>query len=214
MTNEPNLTGNHSPSNTSDKGELAGAAFEEGRQGILYSDDDIFIKKTFQTEPRKAFELLFKKYYCVLCNHAVRFVYSKQKAEDLVADIFVLFWTNQLYSNVKTNYRSYFFTAVRNKCYTYLKWELNKEAFTDLDEARERSGWASPEEIMMASDLHIKIERTIKLLPAKQQQVFVMSRFEDKANASIAAELNLSIKTVEMHISKALSTLRKVFAEK
>ena len=63
------------------------------------------------------------------------------------------------------------------------------------------------------SDLHIKIERTIKGLPAKQQQVFVMSRFEGKKNAAVAKELNLSIKTVEMHISRALSTFRKIFSE-
>ena len=211
--NEFDLSGSHQPQNADEKDKRVVPASEKSREAILYKDHDIFIKKTFETDPRKAFELLFKKYYSVLCNHAVRFLYSKQKAEDLVADIFVLFWNSMLYNNVKTNYRSYFFTAVRNKCYTYLKWELSKETFADLNEGIEKSGIVTPEEIMMASDLHIKIERTIKGLPAKQQQVFVMSRFEGKKNAAIAKELNLSIKTVEMHISRALSTFRKIFSE-
>lgn len=181
---------------------------------IIFNNDDIFIKKYFEKDPRKGFELLFKKYYALLCNHAVRFVYSKQKAEDLVSDVFILFWNNRLYDTVKTSYRAYFFTAVRNKCYTYLKWELCREKFEDVQQAGQLTAGATPEELIFASDLHIKIEKKIRDLPQKQQLVFVMSRFEGKKNAEIATQLNLSVKTVEMHITKALSALRKVVSEK
>ena len=187
---------------------------DAARAGIVFHNDDIFIKRHFEKDPGKAFELLFKKYYALLCNHAVRFVYSKQKAEDIVADIFMLFWNSRLYYTVKTTYRAYLFTAVRNKCYTYLKWELCKVTFEDMRQADQIATSVTPEDLILASDLHIRIEKTIKELPVKQQQVFLMSRFEGKKNGEIAAQLNLSIKTVEMHISRALSTLRKVLLEK
>jgi RNA polymerase sigma-70 factor (ECF subfamily) len=208
-----NLTGSQQPKNT---GEIMGKVFpvsNEKQDTVLFTDDDIFIKKIFNTDSRKAFELLFKKYYSVLCNHAVRFVFSKQKAEDLVADIFVLFWNSKLYLNVKGSYRSYFFTAVRNKCFTYLKWEIKKELTEELNDTQIQSFHPTPEEILQASDLHIKIEHTMKSLPSRQQQVFVMSRFEGKKNKEIAKILNLSQKTVEMHISKALATFRKILEE-
>jgi RNA polymerase sigma-70 factor (ECF subfamily) len=186
---------------------------EEKHAGILFADEDIFIKKIFETDPRKAFELLFKKYYSVLCNHAVRFVYSRQKAEDMVADIFLRFWNSRLYTNIQGGYRSYFFFAVRNRCRTFLKWELKKQKTCALSDALAIPQQASPEEILQASDLHIKIERIIKSMPARQQQVFLMSRYEAKKNNTIASELNLSLKTVEMHITKALATLRKMIAD-
>jgi RNA polymerase sigma-70 factor (ECF subfamily) len=174
------LTGSQLSQNADENTDKVFPVSDEKRDAVLFTDDDVFIKKIFATDPRKAFELLFKKYYSLLCNHAVRFVYSKQKAEDLVADVFVLFWNSRLYANVKGSYRSYFFSGVRNKCYTYLKWELKKELADELKDTQIESLHPTPEEMLQASDLHIKIERTIKSLPTRQQQVFVMSRFEGK----------------------------------
>jgi len=176
---------------------------------LVVKDDDQFIKKIFETDARRAFELLYNKYYSLLCNHAVRFVFSRQKAEDLVSDVFVLFWKNRLYTSVSSSYRAYFFTAVRNKCCTYLKWDLKKEGSGEPNEATP-STMPTPEEIMYASDLHIKIEQTIRSLPGRQQQVFVLSRFEGKKNKEIAKALKLSVKTVEMHVTKTLATFRKM----
>ena len=210
---EPSSIGSQLPINAEkDTGNIFPTT-DEKQDGILFKDDDIFIKKIFETDPGKAFELLFNKYYGSLCSHATRFVYSKQKAEDLVTDVFVLFWHNKLFTNVKRTYRSYFFTAVRNKCYTYLKWELKKEWPEEAKDIQVESLHPTPVEILQASDLHLKIEQTVKSLPTRQQQVFIMSRFEGKKNSEIATALNLSLKTVEMHISKALATFRKALRE-
>jgi len=195
-----------------DEKKPAGRLFpadDKGTDPLLVKDDDQFIKKIFETDARRAFELLYNKYYALLCNHAVRFVFSRQKAEDLVADVFVLFWNNQLYASVNSSYRAYLFTAVRNKCCTYLKWDLKKEGNVELNEATP-SALPTPEEMMYASDLHIKIEQTIRALPGRQQQVFVLSRFEGKKNKEIARALKLSVKTVEMHVTKTLATFRKM----
>jgi RNA polymerase sigma-70 factor (ECF subfamily) len=54
-------------------------------------DDEIFIKKALQSNPKYGCELLFRKYYKPLCNHAIRYVYSKEIAEDLVSDVFCKF---------------------------------------------------------------------------------------------------------------------------
>lgn len=209
---DPEMTGSKSPEGN-DGIVRAFPVSTEKSEAILYSDDDTFIKKIFETAPRKAFELLFSKYYSTLCNHAVRFVFSRQKGEDLVADIFVLFWNNKLYENIKGSYRAYFFSAVRNRCYTYLQWELKKERTDELSDLPLPSSLPDPAEILQASDLHITIERTIKSLPTRQQQVFVMSRFEGKKNREIAAALQISLKTVEMNITKALSVFRKILEE-
>ena len=208
---ESDFTGNRLPPRADDK---AGKVFPvpgEKKDAIVFTDEDFFIRKIFESDPRKAFELLFKKYYGVLCNHAVRFVFDKQRAEDIVADVFVLFWNSKLFLNVKGSYRAYFFSAVRNKCYTYLKWEIKNEDPDELGNTQIRSTHPTPDEIMQASELHVRIERAVRSLPDRQQQVFLMSRFEGKTNKVIAAHLNLSLKTVEMHLTKALAAFRKIF---
>lgn len=188
-------------------------ASPEHNDPVLINDDDVFLKKIFHSSPYTAFDLLFKKYYAVLCNHAIRFVYSKQKAEDIVSEVFVQFWKNKLYFSVSKSYRTYLFTAVRNRCISHLKAELSMKV-PDTLEDNQLADRCTPEDILFASELHIRIEKTIKALPPRQQQVFVMSRFEAKTNNMIAGELNLSMKTVEMHISKALAALRKIIPGK
>ncbi len=178
---------------------------------IVFDDADIFIRKLFSQEPHKAYELLFRKYYGIMCNHAVRFVYSKQNAEDIVAEIFVSLWHGSLYNNIKTSYRAYLFTSVRNKCLTYIKQELIKESGTEVFDLNSKSPLPTPDQILEASDTHIKIERTVKGLHDRTQKIFVMSHFEGKKNFEIANELDISIKTVESHISKAMTIFREIF---
>ena len=203
-------TGKQLPSKAGDHAGKVFPARGEKKNAVIFPDEDFFIRKVFETDPRKAFELLFKKYYHVLCNHAVRFLFDKQKAEDLVADVFVSFWNSKLYADVKGSFRAYFFSTVRNKCTTWLKWELKKQFSEELNHPHIRSLHPTPEEILHASELHIRIEQAIKSLPARQQQVFLMSRYEGKTNKDIAATLNLSLKTVEMHITKTLTLFRKI----
>jgi RNA polymerase sigma-70 factor (family 1) len=203
-------TGKRLPSQADNNAGKVFSAHGEKMDAVIFTDEDFFIRKVFETDPRKAFELLFKKYYQVLCNHAVRFLFDKQKAEDLVADVFVSFWNSKLYADIKGSFRAYFFSAVRNKCYTFLKWELKKQFSEELNHPHLRSVHPTPEEILQASELHIRIEQAIKSLPTRQQQVFLMSRFEGKTNKDIATSLNLSLKTVEMHITRTLALFRKI----
>jgi len=88
-------------------------------------DSELFLRKAFEQEPRKGFELLFRQYYTPLCSHAVRFVYSRQLAEDLVSEVFYQFYRSEAYRNVRSSYISYLFTAVRNEAFTHLKKEFN-----------------------------------------------------------------------------------------
>ena len=86
----------------------------------LHLDDEIFIKQAFKSSPEEGCELLFRRYHRALCSHAVRYVYSKEVAEDIVSDVFCKFWKNQSYESVTSSYRFYLFRSVRNEAYSYL----------------------------------------------------------------------------------------------
>lgn len=171
-------------------------------------DTELFVRKAFDENPQKGCELLFRLYYRPLCTHAVRYVYSKEIAEDLVADVFYTFWNTQAFRSVKFSYRSYLFRSVRNRAYNYLMNELKKTDSLESATQHETSPSDRPEPIMHFEELYHKIDELVATLPPQCQKVFLLNRFEGKKSREIADELKLSVRTVEGHIAKALSTLR------
>jgi len=172
-------------------------------------DSATFLRATFEENPAKGLELLFRRFYNPLCSHAVRFVYSKQIAEDLVSEVFFQFYRTKAYENITASYTSYLFRSVRNECYTYMRREFGK---MDSLEAKEENTISTyhqqPDAEIHYNNLFIKVNEVIARLPMQCQKVFLLSRFENKKYHEIAAELHISPKTVEVHISKALKHLR------
>lgn len=183
---------------------------EEGAHMPSADDKEWFIRKSFETDPKKGCELLFKCYYNPLCSHAARFVYSRQIAEDLVGEVFYVFWQKQLHTQIYTSFRAYLFTAVRHRALTYLRCELSrKNSSYDSSDLEKLSSLPAPDQMLQYDELYFTIEKAIQSLPPQGQKVFIMSRFESKKNQAIADELKLSLKTVEAHLTKALHNLRK-----
>ncbi|SEJ50364.1 RNA polymerase sigma-70 factor, ECF subfamily [Dyadobacter koreensis] len=172
-------------------------------------DSALFLKTTFEENPSKGLELLFRRFYKPLCSHAVRFVYSKQIAEDLVSEVFFQFYRTKSYQNINSSYTSYLFRAVRNECFTYLRREFGKTDTIELTTENTISVYQQqPDAEIHYNHLFLKVNEVIGELPMQCRRVFLMSRFESKKYHEIADELNISPKTVEVHISKALKHLR------
>ncbi|CAG5067351.1 hypothetical protein DYBT9623_00071 [Dyadobacter sp. CECT 9623] len=172
------------------------------------ADTEFFIRKTFETDVQKGCELLFQRYYKPMCSHAVRFVYSKDIAEDIVSDIFCNFWDAQIYRSVNISYGAYLFRSVRNRCFNYLQKEQNKTFPIDAAIENDPENSHLPEKMMQYEELYQQVNALVQGLPPQCQKVFVMNRFEGKGGKEIASELNLSTRTVEAHISKALNVIR------
>ena len=178
-------------------------------------DDEAMLRNAFKNNPEEGFELVFRRYHKPLCSHAVRFVYSKEIAEDIVSDVFINFWKNNNYQNVRISYRAYLYQALRNTIYNYLKSEYGKKTNSflsinkEINEVKEEN---TPQKMLLFDELSIKIKETVNAFPPQCQRVFILSRYEGKKNREIAEELNIKLKTVEAHIMKALSTLKNNLA--
>lgn len=173
-------------------------------------DSELFIRQAFETDPRKGYELLFKRYYRPLCSHAVRFVYAKDVAEDVVVEVFSQFWQKQLHCSVTTSYRAYLFTTVRHAAYAHLRSEFGREVPTEnLSDSANDTPPLTPQQLLQFSELSVRIDQIIRSVSPQSQKVFIMSRFEGKKNAVIADELHISVKTVEGHITRVLAILRQ-----
>lgn len=186
---------------------------EEKSMSTVY-DSELFLRKAFEQDPRKGFELLFRQYYSPLCSHAVRFVYSRQLAEDLVSEVFYQFYRSEAYRKVHTSFISYLFTAVRNEAYTHLRKEFGKtDSIESATENLLSSNQPQPDSESHFNNLFLAVNEAIGQLPAQCRRVFLLSRFENKKYEEIAAELHISPRTVEVHISKALKHLRQALRD-
>lgn len=171
------------------------------------ADTEFFVREAFKVDPQRGCELLFRLYYQPLCTHAVRFVYAKDVAEDLVADVFYTFWNTRAYLSVQQSYRGYLFRSVRNRTYNYIAHELKPSDQLD-SVANQPLSTEEPEAIMRFDELHHKVDLLVDGLPPQCRKVFILNRFEGRRAKDIAAELQISVRTVEVHIAKALSVLR------
>jgi RNA polymerase sigma-70 factor (ECF subfamily) len=184
---------------------------ESEKQLANVLDDEAILRNAFKNNPEVGFDLVFRRYYNPLCSHAVRYVYSKEVAEDIVSEVFVNFWKNNNYQNVKISYRAYLYQALRNTIYNYLKSEYGKRNNSFLaiskgtDEVTEEN---TPQKMLLFDELTGKIRETVNGFPPQCQRVFILSRYEGKKNREIAEELNIKLKTVEAHMMKALSILK------
>lgn len=200
------------PSEDPFKSRALNSADESGGQSPLSTDTEWVIRQGFLTSVRTGYELLFRRYYRPLCSQAVRFVYSKEIAQDIVSEVFLNFWKNEVHNHITTSYRAYLFTAVRNRVYNHLQDEFRKESLlgTPTDQSDDALTYDDPQQMLQYTDLYNRLVEEVRSLPPQCQRVFILSRFEGKKGREIADELQISLKTVEAHLFRALSHLRKV----
>lgn len=185
---------------------------EADRNG--FPDDEFFIRTTLLENYQLGTELLFNRYYQPLCTHAIKFVGSREIAEDIVSEIFYQFYSKKIFERISTSYRAYLFRAVRNKGYDYLKWEAAKQM--PLEDHFDVIGSESqqPDQITQYEELYQDLEKIINGLPRQQRSLYLQFNFEGKSFKDIAQELNISVRTVEVQIYRARQTIRSLIKNK
>jgi len=162
----------------------------------------------FQGGNHAVFDYFFDKYYQGLCVYAYRMLKSNSEAEDLVQDFFVRILETRKTIFIDSSVKSYFIRSIHNRCLDNLahqKVKINHEQFR-LKMMSEDDLQEYP---LLDSELTKQIERAIQSLPDVIRETFMLNRFEGLSYLQIAKQENVSVKTVEYRISKALTILRK-----
>lgn len=158
---------------------------------------------------REVFEMLFREWYTPLCRFACTLLSDRDDAEEAVQQVFVTLWEKREDLAIENSIRAYLYRAVRNTCLNHLKHlrvRRNHAAYTQATGSLESDG--IPAE-MAYSQLEVRLASALDRLPAQCRLVFERSRFGGLKYAEIAAELSISVKTVENHMGKALRLLRE-----
>jgi RNA polymerase sigma-70 factor, ECF subfamily len=155
------------------------------------------------------FEKLFRELFKPLCSFALKYVADLDEAKGLVHEVFVNVWEKFDTLDKDINFKSYLYTAVRNRCLNYLRDRKKHVALEKVAEQEVQEENTSLE----AAELEQKIAVAIASLPEKCREIFELNRGEGLRYAQIAEKLGISVKTVEAQMSKALNVLRDHLSE-
>lgn len=158
---------------------------------------------------KAAFEQLFRQYYRILCNYAYTLLKDKDEAEEAVQSVFYNLWNKRENLDITGGVKPYLYRAAHNHCLNRLKHEKVKRSYAgDYIKTAEQAGNEASTPLH-TRELSQRIQQAIDALPEQCGQVFRLSRFENLKYAEIAGQLDISVKTVENHMGKALKLLRE-----
>jgi RNA polymerase sigma-70 factor (ECF subfamily) len=155
------------------------------------------------------FEELFRSLFGPLCGFAMKYVNDADEAKNIVHEVFISAWEKFDSLASDSNYRGYLYTGVRNRCLNHIR---DKKKHVKLDQVPEHDVALYATELEN-SELEQKIDMAIQSLPEKCRMVFELNRMEGLKYAQIAEKMQISVKTVEAQMSKALAVLRIHLAE-
>ncbi len=157
-----------------------------------------------------AFEALFRSYSPRLCRFALRMIGSRMDAEDLVQEVFVKLWERRADWSPAGSVKAYLYRAVKNQAINYLKRQeiLHGRNEVELDEVF--SMQPGPEEELYRKEIETAVQEAIELLPPRCRLIFVLHRLDGLRYGEITRVLDISIKTVETQMGRALKTLRRL----
>ena len=172
----------------------------------------------FSQEPMNAihsaeglFERCFHETYEGLHRYAHTIVRDNEEARDIVQKVFIKLWEKRHEINIPQSARQYLYTAVHNLCLNAIRDRKTRTKYISHYHHTE-TGFVV-ESFAENKELERQIYAAIDKLPARCRQVFCKSRLEGKRYAEIAGELEISVKTVEVQMGKALKILRSLLAD-
>lgn len=176
------------------------------------STPDQSTNRSIDLSAKGAFELIFRQHYPFVCNVIFRYVPDRSKVEDIAQELFAELWQKRDNLHIHTSLGAYLRRMAISRALNYLR-DTRKYNTDELDQEAETIRdltYQAPSALQQLEEEDIKkrLDTAIHSLPEKCRVVFIMSRYEELSYAEISQELNISVKTVENQIGKALKILR------
>ena len=171
------------------------------------------MKKIF---PSDKFAGLYSAYYKKCFLFTKSYVQDKYVAEDIASDVLMKLY-EKLQEEEIANIPAYLLTLLKNRALDYLRKKAVKDkthvdySTADYEELNYRISTLQEcdPSMVFSKEISSIIDATLAQLSPQTQKVFILSRYENYSNKEIAAELNISVKSVEYHITKALKLFRE-----
>lgn len=154
---------------------------------------------------KREFEELFRNYFSPLMAFSRRILGDEDDAREVVHQVFINLWEKRSELDLSTSLKSYLYTSVNNRSLNVIR---DRKKFSSEEVPESAGEWDVSAQIE-AMELEEKIRAAIKTLPERCREVFELNRFEGLKYSEIASQLDISVKTVENQMTKALKILRE-----
>jgi RNA polymerase sigma-70 factor (ECF subfamily) len=172
--------------------------------------ESVYLQRLGQGD-HASFDALFRLYQPKVKAFLTGFVKDEEDVSDMTQDIFFKIWTKRESISHVSSFKSYLFRMAQNMVYDYFEHNTVKETYE-----KELSGNACYAELteddLYAKELELLIDMAVEQMPEQRKRIFKLSRKEGFTNEEIANQLQINKRTVENHITQALSDLRKCIA--
>lgn len=176
------------------------------KQQEINTIDSLFWKIAIKDD-EIAFRTLFFQFFSPLCVFAHRYIDSWETCEDIVQETFFKIWKNRKNIEISTSSRNFLITSVKNSSIDYLRKQETELNWQQKEIERNSSTYTSGD-IYSTIELEQMLSSALAKLPDNIRIVFEKNRFEGMTYTEIATEHNISVKTVEAYMTKALKHLR------
>ncbi len=177
-------------------------------------DEEILKFVNFKKGNEDAYEYFFLKFYNHIVGFCVQFIYNENDAKGLAQEAFLNLWNQREKIKNINGISSFLYTYSKSKCLNIIRHRKVKEKYIN-NTLNKKEAFLNQEvlqSLQFDSLTFIELEElvfsSIEELPAKTKEIFKQKRFENKKNQEIADEMNISIKTVELHFSNAIKVLK------
>lgn len=172
-----------------------------------FQADNEFIEKLREGDV-EAFDQVYKRYAEKLYAFSLKYLKSKEEAEELVQSVFLKVWENQKKLKKETSFKSYLFTIAYNEiCNIFRRRKYQQNFLSTIDIEGTEASEETEEQIDFVF-VKEQVDQIVAQLPEKYRKVFMKSRKEGKSTKEISDELNLSKGTVDNYISESIKFIR------
>ncbi|MBI3124589.1 MAG: RNA polymerase sigma-70 factor [Ignavibacteriales bacterium] len=175
------------------------------------NEEDFQLLDHIKKDDPLALKALFIKYYNPLCYFSFQIVKSTELSEETVSDVFAELWIKRNRINVQTSFKSYLYTAVKNRSINYYKQEKRLAEALKPNQLHLITSQTETDHIVNQQDLEKQIEELLKQLPEKRGLIFRMNRIDGLSYQEIADILSISIHTVQNQMIKAVKFMAEQF---
>lgn len=159
---------------------------------------------------RNFYNMTYDRLFCI----AYYFTKREEWSKEIVLDVFMNLWNQRDTLLNVNNIEDYCFVLVKNASLNFLSKE-SKFANSSIDDTTESSDMdLSPEENLISEELFALYVKALDRLPERCREVFISLREEKKSYGQVASEMNISVKTVDAQLQKALSLLKKFLSDR
>lgn len=179
---------------------------------IMQYDNESELISALKKGEHEAYSYLFSKYYKDLVLYGGTIVQNQEICEDIVQNLFLHIWENREIIQIES-LKSYLLKSVRNSCLDEIKHNKIINEHTDFVIRQNSLESNSTEEYILFSEINTKLLEAIEKLPEDEKITFKMSRIKEIKYQQIANELNISVRTVEVRISKSIKHLKEMLKD-